>query len=334
MVEERRDSRAVLRAIAVSVLTHVVALVVFFAVAPTILPTPAARAVASLRDQATELIAPPRELTQTDPNRGPVTKEFTADSLIERGSEPKLPRAGAPPRPALSGRQFKLPNLPQAPAPATKLPDAPGIDVAANQAPPPGLGTTAANAPPPPQIEAVEKPKLAFERPGATGGTPGESGIIPRQRPSGMDEVIRQAARSGGSVVSGDEDLMCAPVPGWRPSPLSKQLGNSLELLSDPQGTDFRPYLRIVLSAVKRNWYAVTPESARMGRQGRVTVRFNITRAGQVQQFEITGFSGTEALDRAAVAGVSASQPFPPLPAGYKGGWVRLQLTFLYNLPR
>ena len=42
--------------------------------------------------------------------------------------------------------------------------------------------------------------------------------------------------------------------------------------------------------------------------------------------------SGAEALDRAAVAGISASNPLPPLPTDYSGEVVRLQLTFLYNM--
>jgi outer membrane biosynthesis protein TonB len=39
------------------------------------------------------------------------------------------------------------------------------------------------------------------------------------------------------------------------------------------------------------------------------------------------------ALDRAAVAGISASNPFPPLPAEFRGEQIRLQFTFLYNVP-
>jgi outer membrane biosynthesis protein TonB len=42
--------------------------------------------------------------------------------------------------------------------------------------------------------------------------------------------------------------------------------------------------------------------------------------------------SGTEALDRAAVAGVSASNPFPPLPGEFKGDQIRVQLVFFYNV--
>jgi len=42
--------------------------------------------------------------------------------------------------------------------------------------------------------------------------------------------------------------------------------------------------------------------------------------------------SGTEAFDKAAVAGVGASQPLPAFPAEFKGNEVRLQFAFTYNM--
>jgi TonB family protein len=99
-------------------------------------------------------------------------------------------------------------------------------------------------------------------------------------------------------------------------------------------GVDFRPYLIQILATVRRNWYAVMPEVARLGRQGKVVIQFAINRDGSVPKLVIVSPSGTEALDRAAVAGISASNPFPPLPAEYRGLQIRLQFTFLYNMPR
>ena len=46
-------------------------------------------------------------------------------------------------------------------------------------------------------------------------------------------------------------------------------MGSGLELLSDSRGVDFRSYLTQILAAVKRNWQAVIPESARRGRTAR-----------------------------------------------------------------
>jgi TonB family protein len=95
---------------------------------------------------------------------------------------------------------------------------------------------------------------------------------------------------------------------------------------------DFKPYLIQVLAAVRRNWRSVIPERARLGRQGRVKIQFAIARNGSVPKLVIAMPSGTDALDRAAVAGISASNPFPPLPPAFRGEQVRLQLTFLYNI--
>jgi TonB family protein len=97
-------------------------------------------------------------------------------------------------------------------------------------------------------------------------------------------------------------------------------------------GVDFRPYLVSVLSAVRRNWFAVMPESAKRGLPGKVVIQFAVSRDGSVPKLVIASSSGTPALDRAAVAGISASTPFPPLPSGFRGLTVRLQLVFLYNM--
>jgi TonB family protein len=85
---------------------------------------------------------------------------------------------------------------------------------------------------------------------------------------------------------------------------------------------------------VRRNWLAVIPEIAKLGRRGRVGIQFAIARNGAVPKLVIISNSGTDSLDRAAVAGVSASNPFPPLPSEYKGDRIVLQFNFAYNVPR
>jgi TonB family protein len=116
------------------------------------------------------------------------------------------------------------------------------------------------------------------------------------------------------------------------PSPGSQ--GSNLQLLSDPMGVDFRPYLAQILATVKRNWFAILPESVRMGRRGRVAIQFSISREGKVPKLVIASGSGTEALDRAAIAAISASNPFPPLPGEFNGDRIVLQFNFAYNMPR
>jgi TonB family protein len=76
----------------------------------------------------------------------------------------------------------------------------------------------------------------------------------------------------------------------------------------------------------------VIPESARLGNRGVVLLQFIVDRSGQVPKLVIATPSGSDSLDRAAVAGISASVPFPPLPAEYKGQQIRLQFAFKYNV--
>ena len=131
----------------------------------------------------------------------------------------------------------------------------------------------------------------------------------------------------------GDIGDSATNIPNLSQSPSAGRIGSNLQLLSDAKGVDFKPYLLQVLMAVRRNWMAILPESARMGRRGRVLVQFAIDRQGAVPKLVIAEGAGTDALDRAAVAAISASYPFPPLPADYKGDEIRLQLAFAYNMP-
>ncbi len=283
----------------------------------------------------TPLIAPITEPTQTTPNKGPLSKEFEADSLAPR------PRIHIPPSPPSTTRpaaRFNAPVAGPRPAPPPALAEPPALD---------NSGLRAAQGPPvappvvqaPPQIQAQEKPKLTFETP-AAGSTPAPGrGTGRLQAPNAsVSEAIRSITRggSGGGLVVGDagggdiggigEGVNLPPSPGRQAS--------NLELLSDPMGVDFRPYLIRILAAVRRNWFAVMPESAKLGRQGRVGIQFAISHDGSVPKLVIVQHSGTDALDRAAVAGISASNPFPPLPTEFKGPQVRLQFNFAYNVQK
>jgi TonB family protein len=264
------------------------------------------------------LVAPPRELTQKAPNRGKVGKEFNLQSLMAR------PRAFIPPSAA-----------PGAPPPRASAPliEPPKFD--SGQSPRP-LGTDlTVLAPPPPQIQPEEKPKLAFELPRPAEVKPPGTGRFTAPPPT-VAEMGRELARGGGAggqVVTDYGGLLGGAVDAPNMPPAPGSVGSGLELLSDSRGVDFHSYLTQILAAVKRNWQAVIPESAKRGvRRGKVTVRFSVSRDGKVTNVQITVPSGTEALDLAAIAGISATNPFPPLPAEYNGLPIRLQFVFLYNM--
>lgn len=103
------------------------------------------------------------------------------------------------------------------------------------------------------------------------------------------------------------------------------------EILSDTMGVDFGPYMAIVLREVKKNWYRLTPESAEL-KKGEVSIVFSILKNGQVAGLHYVNGSGDVSLDRAAYAGITASDPFPPLPTEFTGPNLTLQFNFFYNL--
>ncbi len=189
---------------------------------------------------------------------------------------------------------------------------------------------------PMPKAPSVKKPKLELEDPKAMmPGSAGRTQLGSVELTARPDQVIAGAItnmqRGGGRQAVGDG--VGSAIGGGYVPPSPANSGSRLELLSDPRGVDFRPYLMQVLGSVRRNWFAVIPESARLGMsRGRVLIQFSVARNGSVPKLVIAGPSGTPPLDRAAVAGISASNPFPPLPSEFTGSDIRLQFTFLYNM--
>ena len=106
-----------------------------------------------------------------------------------------------------------------------------------------------------------------------------------------------------------------------------------LETLSDTMGVDFGPYLARVLHDVRENWYRIIPESAQapIMKKGKVSIEFAITKDGRIAQLQTVGSSGDIALDRAAIGGITASNPFPPLPTEFRGQYLALRFHFFYN---
>jgi TonB family protein len=289
--------------------------------------------------KVTPLIAPPFELTQPTPNKGPISKSVNMESLLPRPNI-QLPRsAPSTTRPAAQkpGKPFVAPPQPvPAPMPAPQIAEPPKIETAMNSDALTKGPIGAPQAPPaPPQIQAEEKPKLAFETPGAATPAPRQgTGRLPVPSAS-VNEAIRAMPRGGaGGVTVGDEGTGPGGLgPGINMPPSPGKSGSNLELRSDPQGVDFRPYMLKVLAAVRRNWFAIYPESAKLGSRGRVALLFSIDRSGNVPRLAVDSPSGVQALDRAAVAAVSASQAFPTLPAEFRGNQIVLRMVFAYNMP-
>lgn len=286
--------------------------------------------------QHVTILQPLTELTQKAPNKGKITKEFESRLETPRTAV-QAPAAPPPTRPK---PQMPRPAvIPQAPAPkpaapAAPLPEPPKLEAGVKEPPRPDLPTIAqTQAPAPPQIQSVEKPKLSFDNvqgPAPVAAPPGAGRIaLPS---SSVNDAIHELARSQGSGnIVGDPGASGSAYGGITQTPTPGTPLSNVQLLSDPQGIDFRPYLIQILATVKRNWLAVMPQSVKLGRRGKVALQFSIRTNGVVDKVAYVQNSGADALDKAAVAGISASNPFPPLPAGYKGDRIVLQLNFVYR---
>lgn len=269
----------------------------------------------------------PRELTQKAPNKGPVAKLLLIPPTAQapKLTEPTLRAAktATPPPPAPVPAPVPLP-----PPPVPVAPPAPTPGETARTQPP-------ASTPPPAALAKPDAPKLIVEdslqaHPPAP--KPGGSLLQP-------NDPIRDAMRSlgnGGAPSSGNRVGDSADMSvgaGLHLAPSAARLSN-FQLKSDPMGVDFQPYLLQVLTEVKLNWAAVFPTAAKLGTRGLVTVEFEIFKNGTVGKVVWDAQSGSRALDNAAVAAISASNPLPTLPKDFKGDRVVLQMSFMYNMPK
>ena len=177
---------------------------------------------------------------------------------------------------------------------------------------PPEPTTTAKLQSPP-----IQQPRSPFDR-----------------RPMSAEQAINQAAQQAASdrarYGTGDDGNM-----GLGQRQPTARVG-PYEITSDTMGVDFGPYMQRVLHDVRQNWYAIIPESAMppLLKKGKVSIEFVILKNGQIAGMRYVLPSGDVALDRAAYGGITASNPFPPLPREFAGQYLGLRFTFYYNPDR
>ena len=146
------------------------------------------------------------------------------------------------------------------------------------------------------------------------------------------ESTIQQAARAAlenrGAGYGGN-----AGDYGLGQGQRGSQVLGPAEVLSDTMGVDFGPYLQRILHDVKQNWYLLIPDSARppIMKKGKLSIEFAIVKNGQVPAMQLVLSSGDVALDRAAWASITNSQPFPPLPSEFHGDYLSLRFNYYYN---
>jgi outer membrane biosynthesis protein TonB len=144
-----------------------------------------------------------------------------------------------------------------------------------------------------------------------------------------IDQALRGAAENrghyGGSGQAGEFGS---------PGRSGAKALDQAEILTDTMGVDFGPYLTRVVQIVKQNWYSLMPPSVYppIFKQGKLALEFVIMKDGSVQGLVRDTTSGDVALDRAAMASVTASTPFPPLPKEFPGKLLGLRFYYFYNL--
>jgi len=221
----------------------------------------------------------------------------------------------------------------------TKLPEIAGggKPPAAAPTPPPGGGNTApAGNQPSNQTPSEPKNDGGLRLEDVKPNTGGGSGLnLPNLTPGQAIQQSLQSVARGGRYQGGSGRGSGTGYGDGSAEFQNLQPNFSTEgpiILSDTRGVDFGPYLSRIVYIVRRNWYSVIPESARLGEKGRVGIIFEILKDGSVPQLRLVASSGSDPLDRAALAGIHASIPFPPLPEEFTGNHLVLQFIFLYNM--
>jgi TonB family protein len=271
------------------------------------------------RQQQTMLYFPPD--LQRALKKPPPTNTLSDKNRMAQGKSPNVDKNGLH-APYIRGNSH-LPDIAGGhhPAPPPKPPAAQPAPRQMAQAPKP--------TPPAPKKEPQDEAQLHLNnvKPQDLSGTPHIK--IPTSTPG---EAIQQSLRaaiqnpgSPGPVGPGDSaDQFQNIQPNFSTSgPI---------ILSDTRGVNFGPYLARVVYIVRRNWYAVIPESARLGEKGRVALVFEIVKDGSVPQLRLLASSGSSPLDQAALASIRASNPFPPLPQQFTGKHLVLEFIYFYNM--
>ena len=220
------------------------------------------------------------------------------------------------------------------------------IDAARPGPPQPSGQQMASQSPPPPQPQGGQQnqgdqqkggpqyppqnqmAKLETMPPG--GGTRSSNPFTAAMSPgSAIQQAARATANGHGAGSGAGGDFGVGPRT-------NANVQGGLEVLSDTQGVDFGPYLERVVFMVKRNWYNVIPEAAMppILKKGRVSIEFAIKPDGSIAGLRLMSGSGDVSLDRAAWGGITASNPFPPLPTQFTGPYLALRFHFFYNPDR
>lgn len=102
---------------------------------------------------------------------------------------------------------------------------------------------------------------------------------------------------------------------------------NETKMTSDEANDMFAGYMSRLQKKIKSNWYPPNTSSSK-----RVVLMFKVNREGKIESHKVLQSSDDKTIDDAAIEALLKSEPFEPLPAGFKGRTVDVQFTFDYNV--
>ncbi len=187
-----------------------------------------------------------------------------------------------------------------------------------NQQPNPNSGLIAPNQnPQTAQLQTPPRGKPSFTTPTTAG--------------SAIEQAARAAAANRGNYGGGESGDY-----GLNQGHSGAKALDQAEILTDTMGVDFGPYLARITQVVRANWMTALPPSVYppILKQGKLSIEFVILKDGKVSGMTLHTTSGDVALDRAAWASITASNPFPPLPKEFPGKILGLRFYYFYNLDK
>ncbi|MFY9560421.1 MAG: TonB C-terminal domain-containing protein [Terriglobales bacterium] len=216
-------------------------------------------------------------------------------------------------------------------------PGRPGEQAPQQQTPPPAAAQSQA----PPQQTPQPTSNSGFATPQQNNATaqmqaPPKGGrqpsfTTPTTAGSAIEQATRAAAANRGNYGGGE-----AGDYGLNQGRGGAKALDQAEILTDTMGVDFAPYLARITQVVRSNWMVALPPSVfpPILKQGKLSIEFIILKDGQVSGMTLHTTSGDVALDRAAWASITASNPFPPLPKEFPGQVLGLRFYYFYNLDK
>ena len=98
----------------------------------------------------------------------------------------------------------------------------------------------------------------------------------------------------------------------------------------DTKETKYADYFARIKFQIEQVW-AYPLEAARRGISGQITLKFKLSREGNLVGIRLVNSSGTRTLDEAALQAVKQAAPYYPFPPNINKAKITILATFIYS---